>query len=98
LEDCLSVSGFTTSSRISAYTPRHYCNNVSGAAAFATKNAKGNECQAGRRHNGTALTPALIVKFGEAFEAGAAKPCRLLAHRVGCHPRVERRLSGQERK
>jgi hypothetical protein len=47
--------------------------------ACATKNAKGNKCQTGHRHNGTAITLAVIAKFGEAFEAGAAKPCRLLA-------------------
>jgi hypothetical protein len=41
--------------------------------ACATKNAKGNKCQTGHRHNGTAITLAVIAKFGEAFEAGAAK-------------------------
>jgi hypothetical protein len=50
--------------------------------ASATKNAKGNKCQTGHRHNGTAITLAVIAKFGEAFEAGAAKPCRLLALNV----------------
>ena len=50
--------------------------------ACATKNAKGNKCQTGHRHNGTAITLAVIAKFGEAFEAGAAKPCRLLMWRT----------------
>jgi hypothetical protein len=56
---------------------------LTGRVACATKNSKGNKCQTGHRHNGTAITLAVIAKFGEAFEAGAAKPCRLLCRFLG---------------
>jgi hypothetical protein len=65
--------------------------------ACATKNAKGNKCQTGHRHNGTAITLAVIAKFGEALEAGAAKPCRILALNDAFGMSAKRSLSGAKR-